>query len=246
MEETKPIYAALAAAQSEFKTVVKNQTNPAFKSKYADLQAIFDAVRPALNAHGIFLTQKVTTEGTKISIETILLHESGESLSSGVLTVDGAGGQGPKGIQALGSAITYARRYSVSAFLGITADDDDDGNASVEHQTQKPKFYITEEMLNKAKAVAANGVDAYKAYYEKQSEDFRREFAAGGWHNECFKDAHMADVLKEAEAAAAKGLEAYQEYFMTKLNNEERGELTRSGNHDRLKKVAAANHQPTE
>lgn len=208
MTESTTIHAALAAAQSEFTTVIKNKTNPAFKSRYADLQSIIDAVRPALNKHGLFLTQKVTTENGMLSVETVLVHESGESISSGALTVETAGGAGPKGVQALGSAMTYARRYSLSAFLGITAEDDDDGNAAVgdtsrkQDAQRKPEFVLTQDMVDEAKKVAAGGVEAYKAYYVNKPEAFKKAMAESGWHRACYAIAQEADKPEEIAEAA--------------------------------------------
>ena len=191
------IYAALAAAQAEFRTVVKNKVNPAFHSKYADLQAILDACRPALNAHGLFLTQKVDAEGTTIKVETIITHSSGESLSSGVLAMTVPPGK--NAVQAAGSTLTYARRYSLSAFLGVAADDDDDGNAAGTQQTPPPKtFILTQEMVDAAKAAAAGGVEAYKSYYQSRPEVERTELSKSGWHKTIYEMAKAADAAKEA------------------------------------------------
>lgn len=123
-----PLYAALAQAQAEFATIPKNKTNPAFHSKYADLEAILQTVRPVLNRHGIFLYQTTQSDGAFVTVETVLVHASGAELRSGPLTVPVAG----RTAQAVGSAITYGKRYSLSGFLGVSADDDDDGNAASE------------------------------------------------------------------------------------------------------------------
>lgn len=191
------IYTALAAAQAEFRTVVKNKTNPAFHSKYADLQAILDACRPALNAHGLFLTQKVDAEGATIKVETIITHTSGESISSGVLAMTVPPGK--NAVQAAGSTLTYARRYSLSAFLGVAADDDDDGNVAGTQQTPPPKtFILTQEMVDAAKAAAAGGVEAYKGYYQSRPEIERTELSKSGWHKTIYEVAKAADAAKEA------------------------------------------------
>ena len=203
MTEPTTIHAALAAAQSEFATVTKNKTNPAYKSRYADLQSIIEAVRPALNKHGLFLTQNVTNENGMLTVETVLVHTSGESISSGALVVEIAGGNGPKGVQALGSAMTYARRYSLSAFLGVTAEDDDDGNAAVEEAARKqdarsePEFVLTQDMVDEAQNVAAGGVEAYKAYYVKKPHAFKIAMKKSGWHSYCYAIATEADKPEE-------------------------------------------------
>lgn len=122
-----PIYKALVCAQSEFKNIPKNRENGAYKgSKYADLEAILQTVRPVLNKHGVFLYQDVKSDGSCVTVETVLVHESGGELRSGTLILP----VGARTAQAVGSAITYGRRYSLCGFLGVSADDDDDGNAA--------------------------------------------------------------------------------------------------------------------
>jgi len=121
----KLIATAMVKAQKEFGPALKSSTNPFFTSKYADLAACVEAVIDALNNNGIALIQKCHESDTGVNVETLLLHESGESLSCGVLHVP-ASKQDPQGY---GSALTYARRYSLRAAWGI-APEDDDGNAA--------------------------------------------------------------------------------------------------------------------
>ena len=121
----KQIAAALVKAQRAFGPALKDKNNPHFKSKYADLGACIDAVQEALNANGIALLQQTREDATGVTVETVLLHESGESWTSGPLHVPAAK-QDPQGY---GSALTYARRYSLMAACGI-APEDDDGNAA--------------------------------------------------------------------------------------------------------------------
>lgn len=120
----KNIASALVKAQKAFGPALKTNTNPAFRSKYADLSACIEAVIDALNDNGIALIQQTHEDATGVTVETMFLHESGESLSSGRLHVPAAK-QDPQGY---GSALTYARRYSLMAACGI-APEDDDGNA---------------------------------------------------------------------------------------------------------------------
>jgi hypothetical protein len=113
------IAAALAKAQAAFKPAVKDASNPFFKSKYCDLAGALDAVRDALSANGLALVQS-TDAGDKLVLHTTLLHSSGEWIS-GTYPIT-AVKTDPQGI---GSAVTYARRYSLMALLGIAAEDDD-------------------------------------------------------------------------------------------------------------------------
>ena len=117
--------ASLVKAQRAFAPAFKTSTNPHFKSRYADLAACVEAVIDALNANGIALVQRQHPCDGGVSIETVFLHESGETYSAGILTVPAAKAD-PQGY---GSALTYARRYSLMAACGI-APEDDDGNAA--------------------------------------------------------------------------------------------------------------------
>jgi hypothetical protein len=116
---------ALVNAQKEFGPALKSSTNPHFKSKYADLSACVEAVIDSLNANGVMLLQKNHPSEHGVSVETIFLHESGEEYSAGILNVPAT----KLDAQGYGSALTYARRYSLMAACGI-APEDDDGNAA--------------------------------------------------------------------------------------------------------------------
>lgn len=120
------VSAALVKAQKAFGPALKTNTNPHFKSKYADLSACIEAVIDALHANGIALVQRNIETDSGVCVETVFVHESGETLSSGPLHVPAAKND-PQGY---GSALTYARRYSLMAACGI-APEDDDGNAAV-------------------------------------------------------------------------------------------------------------------
>jgi hypothetical protein len=130
---------ALVAAQREFGPALKTNTNPHFRSKYADLSACVEAVIDALNSNNIMLMQNTHESDSGVIVETIFLHESGESISNGRLHVTAAKND-PQGY---GSALTYARRYSLMAACGI-APEDDDGNAASkskpQQQAQLPKL----------------------------------------------------------------------------------------------------------
>ena len=117
------IAAALAAAQGELSNPVKNKTANAgkFSYSYADLATILDHVRPVLAKYGLSPVQLVTVQGEKNVLVTRLIHASGQFFESTYPLPRQAGSQ------EMGSCITYARRYSLAAILGIAAEDDDDG-----------------------------------------------------------------------------------------------------------------------
>jgi hypothetical protein len=119
------VAAALVKAQKEFGPALKSSSNPHFKSRYADLAACVEAVVDALNNNGIALTQRVSPSENGVTVETVFIHESGEIISCGQLHVPAT----KHDAQGYGSALTYARRYSLMAACGI-APEDDDGNAA--------------------------------------------------------------------------------------------------------------------
>lgn len=128
-ESIAALATALSAAQGEIEGAVKDSTNPHFRSKYADLGAVWAACRPALSKHGLAVMQLPRSAEGCIQLETILMHKSGEWVSDTLaLPVSKQDAQG------YGSAMTYARRYGLMAVVGI-APEDDDGNAAVAGKT---------------------------------------------------------------------------------------------------------------
>jgi hypothetical protein len=122
----KEIASALVKAQKEFGPALKTHTNPAFRSRYADLSACVEAVIDALNNNDVFLMQPTHECTDGVIVETIFIHSSGEQISSGKLHVPAT----KHDAQGYGSALTYARRYSLMAACGIAPEDDDGNNAS--------------------------------------------------------------------------------------------------------------------
>lgn len=121
----KNIASALVKAQKEFGPALKTSNNPHFRSKYADLAACIEAVIDGLNNNGIYLMQLTDEHIDGIKIQTIFIHESGEQMSSGWLYVPAAKND-PQGF---GSALTYARRYSLMSACAIAPEDDDANSA---------------------------------------------------------------------------------------------------------------------
>lgn len=142
----KTIAAAFIKAKREFGPALKDKTNPAFRSKYADLGACIDAVEDALLNNGIAFIQETFEDMTGVTVETVFIHESGETIRCGKLHVP-ASKQDPQGY---GSALTYARRYSLTTACGI-APEDDDGNAAAKRPHDQPK-QAQQDMSPKARA----------------------------------------------------------------------------------------------
>lgn len=144
MEHDK-IAKALVGFQADMENVTKDAVNPFFKSKYATLENILTAAKPHLAKHGLAVVQ--LPDGDQL--RTIIVHESGQSIeASATLHIKD---QTP---QAQGSAITYMRRYALSAALGIATEEDDDGN-----EASKPKAPIAAKTASGAKKTD----DPYKA-----------------------------------------------------------------------------------
>lgn len=138
-ENINELAAALAKAQGAMRFAAKDSNNPFFKSKYADLSSVVEAIRDALASNGLSYMQHIhQSDKHEVCVETIILHSSGQWIGCGTVSipVNKADAQG------YGSALTYARRYSLSAAVGVVADDDD-GNAAAnaaphERVSQKP------------------------------------------------------------------------------------------------------------
>lgn len=128
----KQIAVAFIKAKKAFSPALKDKTNPAFRSKYADLGACLEAVNDALLDNGIALYQETSEDASGVTVETVFLHESGEFVRCGKLHVPAAK-QDPQGY---GSALTYARRYSLITACGIAPEDDDGQAASRSAQRQ--------------------------------------------------------------------------------------------------------------
>lgn len=146
------IATALVKAQRDFAPALKQSVNPHFRSKYANLGDCIDAVIDALNNNGIALVQRTHDSDNGVAVETLLVHESGETLSGGILHVPAAK-QDPQGY---GSALTYARRYSLMAACGIAPEDDDANAASKTRPSHLPRVGGATITTNKDGSVTAS------------------------------------------------------------------------------------------
>jgi len=139
----KNIIIALLKAQREMGNATKDNVNPFFKSKYADLNSVREAVTPLLNANGIVVLQPMCTVDGSEYVKTVLMHESGEILESYTKIIC----KSQNDPQAYGSGVTYARRYGLQSFMSIGADDDDGNKASKQEIYKPTKEQIANELL---------------------------------------------------------------------------------------------------
>ncbi len=160
--ELNELFASMSKAQTDIRVAVKDSANPFFKSKYANLQAIIEASRPALCKNGLSVLQQIITdENGQDYLATMLCHASGQWVSSH-MRINPA----KTDVQSLGSYITYLRRYAYAALVGVYDGDDDDGNQAVEssYVAATPKQpllsnLISEDQLDIIKAELTDHAD---------------------------------------------------------------------------------------
>ena len=180
-ENIAEIIKALIKIQPQLKPAIKDKANPFLKSKYADLSGVWDSCRDLLKESGLAVVQVCGIGDNGSYLETILMHESGQWIS-GKYPLKPVKDDDP---QAMGSAMTYARRYNLAAILGIVTDDDDAEGAMGRQTESKPKTATrpepqrdpaipapkaaTQEQLNK--------LDAYK----KAGKNIKTKVDTYGW-----------------------------------------------------------------
>jgi len=168
----KELAVAMHKAQGAIEGAKKGSVNPGFRSKYADLGAVWDACRDALQANGLVVNQfcRVTEAGALLV--TRLMHTSGEFIEGEIPLLNTKGD-----MQGLGSALTYARRYGLAAMVGVCPEDDD-GNAA----SEKPKAPALPERFAEWAAdfesAADNGLAALKAAWEASKPEYRAALPA--------------------------------------------------------------------
>lgn len=165
MNDLDKIAPALVAAQKQMKVAVKGTENTFFKSKYADLGAVWEACHEALSTNGIAVVQSGVTLGSEFYLRTTLLHSSGQ-----ILTGDYLIKPEKTGPQALGSAYTYARRYSLAAMVGVIAEDDDAEAATVHEQPGARPAAVAQAQ---PKQEASGTQDVYKRTFIPESFNCR-------------------------------------------------------------------------
>ncbi len=156
--ENKELFASMAKAFAAIEGATKDANNPHFKTKYADLGAVVDAIKPALVANGLWFAQINHEQSGGVCVETVLCNATGQQFSFGKLFVPAS----KQDAQGYGSALTYARRYSLLTAFGVCPEDDD-GNAAVaakpkqEAEPETPRYRITDEQRDEL----ATLIDSY-------------------------------------------------------------------------------------
>ncbi len=171
-KQVNEIAAALAKAQGEIEGAKKDSANPFFKSSYADLASVRAAIRGPLSRYGLSILQSPSAEGSKVSVETMVMHSSGQWLR-GIVTAT-AKDDGP---QAIGSLITYLRRYALQSFTGVAPEDDDGNAAEAKGKPQvvkamAPPGYVA--WLESLTAASDKGSEHLKAFWSTSAAHFRK------------------------------------------------------------------------
>lgn len=142
-ETISKLTAALCQFQGKVSNPLNTAKNPFFKSKYAPLSEVVNTIKPVLMEFGLSFIQNTNGNGDGVTVSTILFHSSGEWIKSGELTAKPEKATA----QAMGAVITYLRRYQLSAIIGISSEDDIDGNDSVQQKTVAPPAPVTPQPL---------------------------------------------------------------------------------------------------
>lgn len=132
-EQINELATALSKAQAEIQPALKDSVNPFFKSKYADLASVWSACKDPLTKNGLSVLQMMDYKEGQLVLLTTLAHASGQWVRSCLPVLSAK-----QDAQSIGSAITYMRRYSLAALVGVTTDEDDDGNAATYTQPSPP------------------------------------------------------------------------------------------------------------
>ncbi len=176
-ESTKNIFKALSVFRQKLKQPLKDADNPYFKSKYVPLENVVNVIDEAIADTGLSYTQEsLSNDSGNIVLETIIMHESGEYIILEGATVKPVK-QDPQGI---GSAMTYARRYSLSSAFGVASDVDDDGNEASRskpaQQNKSKSIKLDQDLVQKIKDCQSEV--ALKQLWDKIPEETRSNYSS--------------------------------------------------------------------
>ncbi len=172
---------SLSKAQGAIKGALKDSLNPHFKAKYADLASVWDACREQLAKNELSVVQiPEVSETGGIAVETILMHSSGQWISSRVVMP-----LNKPDAHGIGTAITYARRYALAAMVGIAPEDDDGNHASAHKTTDGGLDSISPEDQERAVDVSLKIIDQFRINPDEMYDTWincgSKEFKVGVW-----------------------------------------------------------------
>lgn len=204
---------ALSKAQGEMQAAIKDKINPFFKSSYADLGSVWDAARPVLSKYGLCVMQttEMTPDGSRIIMVTTLAHTSGQWMKS-FLPLNPAKNDS----QGVGAAITYLRRYSLSAIVGVVCDDDDDGETAVgrgkqQYQQQPPQQPLQQAQQAPVEKVGKTEIIALTTLIQSLDEESNKSFR--DWIKKSFNAENISDIPRNCFEKCMASLNAKVKYL---------------------------------
>jgi len=224
MEESKALSKlteALSKAQSIIQGAIKDSENPYFKASYADLASVWEACRKPLTDNGLAVIQITKMIEGKLYLETILSHISGESIS-GIYPINpmrqkqGEGWTASEDPQSLGSALTYARRYTLAAIAGIAPEDDDGEGAVGRGIETKNKLKKETKGIRKDSSDQPPPASSTFEEYQNRMHDIKSIFELQNWWKK-----HGADI-KLLPAVEFNELVAYKDHLKSQFAEEKK------------------------
>jgi hypothetical protein len=215
-EAINELAASLSKAQGEMQAAIKDKVNPFFKSSYADLGSVWDAARPVLSKYGLCIMQttEFSPDRNQVIMVTTLAHISGQWVKS-YLPLNPSKNDS----QGMGAAITYLRRYSLSAIVGVVCDDDDDGEISVgrgkTHEKQKSPAQnnqpAAQEKPAQIERVGKSEIIALTNLIQNLDEESNKSFLE--WINKNFKANCIQEIPKSCFSTCIVSLNAKIKYL---------------------------------
>ncbi len=168
---------ALSKVQGEMSSAIKDSSNPFFKSKYADLSSIWNCCKEPLSKNGLAIIQTMDLKEGQNVLITTLAHASGQWMRSCLPILNEK-----NNAQGLGSAITYMRRYALSAIVGITCDEDDDGNEACKG-SDKRKPLTEEKLITDEEVKYLNDLffSCDETYVQNVEKYYAKEYGINSW-----------------------------------------------------------------
>jgi hypothetical protein len=213
-EVINELAAALSKAQGEMQAAIKDKINPFFKSSYADLGSIWDAARPVLSKYGLCIMQttELAPDRNQVIMVTTLAHTSGQWMKSYMPL-----NPSKNDSQGMGAAITYLRRYSLYAMVGVVCDEDDDGERAVgrgkqqNDQSFNDKNQPKQEMQGPVERVGKTEIIALTTLIQNLDEESNKSFL--DWIKKSFNAMSIQDIPKTCFEKCVVSLNAKIKYL---------------------------------
>lgn len=210
-ENLNELFTALSKAQGKIQPACKDKANPFFKSKYADLSSVWDACRDSLSENGLSIVQIPQTQAEGICLISILGHSSGQWIKSEVLIP-----LTKNDPQTVGSAITYYRRYSLSALVGVAPEDDDAEKAQAPYRQKTVNIQQSPQKITKQQVEDLNNIllRCEEKYVNWVYEHMKKQYNADSISNLPYE---IYDRMKAAAIKNIKSEETIPEFLAAEV-----------------------------